>query len=165
MPPKNFEELPVWKDARELCRGVYAVTRGKEFGSDPGLTDQIRRAAVSVVSNIAEGVERGTTNELVYFLFIAKGSAGEVRAQLYVAEDQRYVSVDEASALREQAKKIAYQLEHWTRALQRRDAPRGPQYRQLPSEDDKRREKGRRWLEDYVRNLNERRRREQEEGI
>ncbi|NOY79914.1 MAG: four helix bundle protein [Kiritimatiellaeota bacterium] len=164
MSSRNFEDLPVWKDARELCRRVYAVTHASEFRADPSLTDQIRRAAVSVVSNVAEGVERGTTSELIYFLFVAKGSVGEVRAQLYVAEDQRYVAPQEAAALREQAKNISYQLDRWIRTLQRRDAPRGPRYRQLPSEADKRWAAGKRWLEGYIRQMNEERRQARENG-
>jgi four helix bundle protein len=89
---ERFEELLIYQRARELTNAVYALCRGGEFARDFGLIDQIRRAAVSVMSNIAEGFERGATTEFVQFLFIAKGSCGEVRAQLQIAADQNYIS-------------------------------------------------------------------------
>lgn len=89
---KSFEELDVWKKARELVNFIYKVTKSKEFVKDYGLIDQIRRASVSVMSNIAEGFERGSNTEFLQYLFIAKGSAGEVRTQLYIAFDQGYIS-------------------------------------------------------------------------
>lgn len=89
---KYFEALDVWRDARSLAHAVYDVTAGAGFAKDFGLCDQIRRAAVSVMSNIAEGFERGGNQEFLQFLSIAKGSGGEVRSQLYVAKDQGYLS-------------------------------------------------------------------------
>lgn len=77
---KRFEDLPVWNTAIELAVQVYALTSRREFKSHWSLKDQIERAAVSVSNNIAEGFERGTNNELLAFLFIARGSAGEVRS-------------------------------------------------------------------------------------
>lgn len=85
---KRFEELIVWQKSRELTREIYQETRDWK---DYGLRDQIRRAAVSVLSNIAEGFERGSNTELIQFLYIARGSAAEVRAQLFVALDTGYV--------------------------------------------------------------------------
>ena len=70
---RSFEEIDVWKKARELVNFIYNVTKNKEFSKDFGLTDQIRRAAVSVMSNIAEGFERGSNTEFIQFLYIAKG--------------------------------------------------------------------------------------------
>jgi four helix bundle protein len=87
----SFEDLKVWQKARELANLIYATTRQGEFARDYGLADQIRRAAVSVLSNIAEGFERGSYAEFIQFLYIAKGSCGEVRAQLYIARDQKYL--------------------------------------------------------------------------
>ncbi|MBY0526466.1 MAG: four helix bundle protein [Gemmataceae bacterium] len=84
---ERFEEIEAWKKARELTKAVYDVTRAGEFGRDFGLKDQIRRAAVSIMSNIGEGFERGGNKEFKQFLAQAKGSAGEVRSQLYVALD------------------------------------------------------------------------------
>jgi four helix bundle protein len=89
--PSRFEDLQVWQKARELTREVYDVTSRRAFARDFGLRDQIRRAAVSVMSNIAEGFERGSDAEFGRFLLIAKGSCGEVRSQLYVASDQGYL--------------------------------------------------------------------------
>ena len=88
---KSFEEIEAWQKARELTREIYAITHRDLFAKDFGLRDQIRRASVSILSNIAEGFERGGTNEFKQFLSIAKGSAGEVRCQLYVALDQHYI--------------------------------------------------------------------------
>jgi len=88
---KSFEDIDAWKKARELSNGVYSASRHGTFSRDFGLCDQIRRASVSVMSNIAEGFERHGEKEFLYFLSIAKGSAGEVRCQLYIARDQNYI--------------------------------------------------------------------------
>jgi len=84
---EKFEDIEAWKKARELAKEIYAISNEALFARDFGLRDQIRRAAVSVMSNIAEGFERGGDVEFRRFLAIAKGSAGEVKAQLYVALD------------------------------------------------------------------------------
>lgn len=88
---QSFEDLIVWQKARQLVKKIYELTKQPIFSKDYGLVDQIRRAAVSVLSNISEGFERGGKDELIYFLYIAKASCGEVRAQVYVALDQGYV--------------------------------------------------------------------------
>ena len=88
---KQFEDLHVWQEARGLVNEVYKVTKQGAFRRDFSLRDQITRAAVSSMSNIAEGFERGSRREFIQFLNIAKGSTGEVRSQLYVALDQEYV--------------------------------------------------------------------------
>jgi len=88
---KKFEEIESWKKARELTRRIYTVSGKAAFASDFGLRDQIRRASVSVMSNIAEGFDRSGTGEFIHFLATAKGSAAEVRCQLYVALDQGYI--------------------------------------------------------------------------
>ena len=92
MQVKNFEDLEIWKDARLLTRGIYQLTREPKFSKDFALRDQIRRAAVSIMSNIAEGFERGGNQEFIQFLYVAKASCGEVRSQLYVALDQSYIT-------------------------------------------------------------------------
>lgn len=92
---KSFEEMAMWNRSRELVKFVYHITKNKDFCKDFSLTDQIRRAAVSVMSNIAEGFERGSNTEFIQFLFIAKGSCGEVRTQLYAALDQTYITSEE----------------------------------------------------------------------
>jgi four helix bundle protein len=86
----KFEELDCWIVARELTNAVYSVTEGKACGRDFGFVDQMRRAALSVMNNIAEGFERDTNKDFVKFLFIARASAGEVRSMTYVGLDQNY---------------------------------------------------------------------------
>jgi len=91
---KTFEEISAWQKARELTKEIYKVTTHGAFGRDYGLRDQIRRASVSIMSNVAEGFERSGTGEFGHFLSTPKGSAGEVRSQLYVALDQEYLTRD-----------------------------------------------------------------------
>lgn len=88
----RFEEIESWETARELTQLVYQISRQGVFERDYGLKDQIRRATVSVMSNIAEGFESRTDVQFINYLGMAKASAGEVRAQLYVALDQKYLS-------------------------------------------------------------------------
>jgi len=92
MEVKNFEDLEIWKDARLLTKAIYRMTQDGGFAKDFALRDQIRRASMSVMSNIAEGFERGGNQEFIQFLYVAKGSCGEVRSQLYVAMDQSYIA-------------------------------------------------------------------------
>ena len=90
---KQFEELQMWQKARELTKEIYKIFKDLKL-KDYGLQDQIQRASVSIMSNIAEGFERGTKLEFLNYLYIAKGSAGEVRAQLYVALDAGYLNIE-----------------------------------------------------------------------
>src|SRR5882762_5445923 len=83
---KRFEDLPVWNDAIELAVRGYALTSRPEFKGHWSLNDQIERSSVSVSNNIAEGFERGTNNELLAFLYISRGSAGETRSMLCLLE-------------------------------------------------------------------------------
>jgi four helix bundle protein len=96
---ERFEDSKSWQKARELTRGVYAASREGSFARDFGLRDQIRRAAVSVMANIAEGFERDGDKEFIQFLSTAKGSCGEVRSHLYVALDEGYVDKQQADTL------------------------------------------------------------------
>ncbi len=96
---KQFEDLEVWQKAREMARDIYGCATDGAFARDFGLRDQIRRAAVSVVSNIAEGFERGGDREFRQFLAHAKGSCGEIRSQLYIALDQEYLTQDQFEKL------------------------------------------------------------------
>lgn len=89
---ERFEDLECWKKARELCNLVYEITSVGDFSRDFELKKQIRRAAISAMSNIAEGFERDGNKEFSNFLSIAKGSSGEVRSQSYVALDQAYIT-------------------------------------------------------------------------
>lgn len=112
-----FEDLEVWKAARELTNRIYKITKNAEFSKDYGLRDQIRRAAVSIMSNIAEGYERSGNQEFIQVLAIAKGSCGEVRCQLYVAGDQGYIPPDELKPLIEHCKKISIMLSNFMEHL------------------------------------------------
>ena len=89
---ERFEDLIAWQKARQLTAEIYRVSMHGEFAKDFGLRDQIRRAAVSAMSNIAEGFERGSRGEFHQFLVIAKASCAEVRSQLYVAQDVGYIN-------------------------------------------------------------------------
>ena len=104
---ERFEDIESWKKARELAKDIYDATRVGSFAKDFALKDQMRRASVSILSNIAEGFERGGDKEFIQFLAIAKGSAGELRAQLYVAVDQRYLSNEKFEALSQEAVEIS----------------------------------------------------------
>jgi four helix bundle protein len=88
---ERFEDLIAWQKTRELTRNIYALTQQGQFVRDFGLSNQMQRAAVSIISNIAEGFERETSGEFQHFLVIAKASCGELRSQLYVALDIGYL--------------------------------------------------------------------------
>lgn len=89
---ERFEDVVAWQKGRELVRVIYRLTKLTEFSKDFALRDQIRRAAISITSNIAEGFERGGTREFIQFLGHAKGSCGELRSQLYIALDETYLT-------------------------------------------------------------------------
>jgi four helix bundle protein len=107
---ERFEDLDVWQNARKLTNRIYKHTRQDPFAKDFGLRDQIQRAAVSVMSNIAEGFESRTQSVFVDYLGHARGSAGEVRAQLYVALDQGYISESEFESSHQLVETISRQL-------------------------------------------------------
>ena len=102
----RFEDLEVWQAARLLVRDIYQTTSAGGYARDFGLRDQTRRSAVSVMSNIAEGNERGRPNEYFNFLCTAKGSCAEVRSQLYVALDVGYLGPPEFDCLMAQAREV-----------------------------------------------------------
>ena len=112
-----FEDLEVWKAARALTNKIYGITKDVAFSKDFGLRDQIRRASVSIMSNIAEGHERGGNQELIQFLSIAKGSYGEVRCQLYIAGDQNYINQNELKPLIEHCKRISIMINNFMEHL------------------------------------------------
>jgi four helix bundle protein len=115
---KQFEDLHVWQEARGLVNEVYKVTKQGAFRRDFSLRDQITRAAVSSMSNIAEGFERGSRREFIQFLNVAKGSTGEVRSQLYVALDQEYVDQKMFEKLRGSALAVSRRLAKFIRYLE-----------------------------------------------
>ena len=103
---ERFEDFIAWQKARKLTAAIYKVTNEGDFVRDFGLKDQIRRAAVSSMSNIAEGFERGRSAEFHQFLSVAKASCAEVRAQLYVALDAGYLSTSAFDGLMAQATEV-----------------------------------------------------------
>lgn len=103
----KFEDLGIWQEARQLSKVIYELTNRGPFVNDFSLKDQIRRSSGSVMDNIAEGFDRGGNKEFIQFLSIAKGSAGEVRSQLYRAFDQHYISQNEFDTTSQQSNKIS----------------------------------------------------------
>lgn len=110
----RFEDIHAWQKARELTRDVYGALNTCR---DRGFTDQIQRASVSVMSNIAEGFESGTRQEFLNYLYIAKGSAGEVRAQLYAAYDIGYLNVEIFKDLKNKAEEVSKLLSVFIRGV------------------------------------------------
>ena len=107
---RRFEEIEAWQNARELTRAIYACANSGRFSKDFGLRDQICRASVSILSNIAEGFERGGNAEFRQFLSMAKGSVAEVEAQLYVAHDQEYITQDQFESMQALAQSTKRQI-------------------------------------------------------
>jgi len=116
---KTFEELEVWRHARKLVGEIYRASNVGPFAKDFGLRDQLRRASISILSNIAEGFERSGNREFAHFLFMAKGSAGELRAQLYVASDLSYITQEDFRNFSNSAETISRQLSALIKYLQR----------------------------------------------
>lgn len=118
-----FEDVPVWQDGIELTAKVFAVTEDQRFRFKGDIANQIQRAALSVPNNIAEGFERGTTPELIMFLYYAKGSAGEVRSICHVIDRlpafQNLKS--QISDIRTLATSVSRQLSGWAQSLQNTD--------------------------------------------
>ncbi len=114
---KRFEDLEVWQRSRELANLIYGFSKDGTFSRDFGLRDQVRRAAVSVMSNIAEGFESSTQQTFIKYLGHAKASAGEVRAQLYIVKDQGYISAEEFQKAFEMAEICSKQLARFIQYL------------------------------------------------
>ena len=140
---RYFEELHIYQRARELANFIYKITKEAKFRQDSGLCDQIRRASVSILSNIAEGFERGSKTEFIQFLYIAKASCGEVRAQLQIACDQKYISEKQYTSLYDLCKKTSGMISNFIAHLQSSDY-QGEKYsrpkRMIPQNDKKRME-------------------------
>ena len=116
---RRFEDLPVWNDAADFAQRMFDLTSLDQFNRHPGLRDQLERAALSVSNNIAEGFERGSTKELLAFLYISRGSAGEVRSMLKVLNrGNRYGNLkSQISDLIKDSEKISRQLYGWIESL------------------------------------------------
>ena len=116
---QGVEELSVYQRARELTNRVYQVTRVGTFVRDYSLVDQVRRASLSVMCNIADGFERGTNDEFLDFLLVAKGSCGQVLAQVSVAFDQKYISKTDYGDLTDRCRRISGMLGNLIHHLKR----------------------------------------------
>ena len=151
MKYKCFEELPVWRDALELAVLIFELTSQVAFKGYYGLKDQLERAGVSVSNNIAEGFERGTTQETLTFLYIAKGSSGEVRSLTYLLERLSSFSdlKPKVLILRSRAASISRQLHGWCDSLQNTEI-KGHRYL---TDKSRRIEKARREREEFLKEL------------
>jgi four helix bundle protein len=123
MTYKRFEDLPVWNAAMNLAHRVYDLTENPEFRISFSLRDQIERSVMSISDNVAEGFERGTTNELLAFLYIARGSAGETRSKLCFMEKRARLAdfKSEIADLKLLAESCSRQLRAWADSLQNSD--------------------------------------------
>ncbi len=115
---KSFEEINSWQKSRIFNKRIYQITENVNFKKDFDFVRQIRRASLSISSNIAEGFERNTDKEFIYFLFVVKASAGEVRSQLYLAIDLNYISSLEFTELLELITEIGKLLSGFIKYLQ-----------------------------------------------
>jgi four helix bundle protein len=114
---KSFEEISSWKKAREFTKQIYQITENSNFKKDFDFVRQIRRASLSISSNIAEGFERNTDKEFIYFLYVAKASAGEVRSQIYLAFDLDYITKQEFEKLLEAITEVSKLLSGFIKYL------------------------------------------------
>jgi four helix bundle protein len=155
MTYQRFEDLPVWQEAARLYERVEELLEEATFKASHGFRDQLDRAALSVSNNIAEGFERGTTNELLAFLYIARGSAGEVRSMLTVK--RRRTAAEPVKALIDQlrasAEGCSRQLRAWADSLQNSDI-KGPRHlTQKTREEDERRKRADAFQQELLRRL------------
>jgi len=127
MKIERFEDLEIWKEARELCTCVFSVTSSEPFGKDFRFRDQIRASSGSVMDNISEGFERGGNKEFGQFLYIAKGSCGEVRSQAYRASDFNYITQATLEELLERTDKISRKINSLIQHL-KTSTIKGPKY-------------------------------------
>jgi len=115
---ERFEDLDVWKLSRELVKYIYKITAQEKFQRDFSFISQIQRSAVSIMSNIAEGFERKGNKEFIHFLYIAKGSCGELRSQLYIALDLGYITNDEFQQNIQLSEKISKSISGFIKYLE-----------------------------------------------
>lgn len=144
MKYERFEDLPVWKAAIELAVQIFALTENKTFMGKGDLRNQLERAAVSISNNIAEGFERGTTQELLTFIYIARGSAGEVRSMLHLLDRlPPFANLkSQISNLRGLSENISRQLRGWADSLQNSEI-KGQRYLNDKTKQEEQRKKDR----------------------
>jgi four helix bundle protein len=118
---KKCEDMEVWKKSMVLTNGIYKITNQPVFSRDYYLVNQLRKSSVSIASNIAEGFERDGNKEFINFLYIAKGSCGELRCQLYIAKDQQYLQADSFQEMYNLATEISVSLNKLIKYLQETD--------------------------------------------
>lgn len=111
---EKFEDLVIWQEAKGLTKEIY---QSLESLKDYGFKDQIQRASVSIMNNIAEGFERSSDNEYARFLFYAKGSAGEVRSMLYLAQELNYLDKEKSNTMIEQLRKLSGSIGNFIKYL------------------------------------------------
>ena len=128
---KSFEDLEVWKKARVLSQIIFEITNELPFSKDFSLRNQINDASGSIMDNIAEGFDRGGNKEFIQFLAYARGSCGEVRSQLYRAEDRKYIDNERSKELRLSTEEISKMITGLMKYLQQSNF-KGPKYIQEP---------------------------------
>jgi len=116
---ERFEDIEAWKEARKIVKRVYRVCNVNGFKRDYSLADQMRRAAVSIMANIAEGYARNGNREFIRFLFIAKSSAAELQSHLYVAMDQGYIKEDDFKEIYQDLDKIQRMISNFIKYLKK----------------------------------------------
>ncbi|MDA3942676.1 MAG: four helix bundle protein [Bacteroidetes bacterium] len=128
MTISNFEDLSIWNKARELSELIFGITTLDPFSKDFRFKDQIRAASGSVMDNIAEGFEREGNKEFIQFLYISKGSCGEVRSQSYRAFDNNYINEEQLNELLEKTKNLSIEIANFIKYL-RNSGIRGNKYK------------------------------------
>jgi len=114
----RFEDLEIWQESMRICKEVYAALKDcKDFG----LKDQLQRSSVSVPSNIAEGYERKSKKETAHFFYIAKGSCGELRTQLYLAVSLEYINKEKGSSLINRCASLSVKIYNYIQAMNKRE--------------------------------------------
>ncbi len=151
---EKFEDLLCWQKARMLTQEIYREFKDEKFKSfnipvDYGFKDQIQRASVSIMSNIAEGFERGTRQEFLNYLFIAKGSAGEVRAQLYVALDVGYLNIETFKRLNGLVSECSKLVSNFIKSLKASEF-KGLQFKREKTQDQKDKEEFNAYLKEII---------------